>query len=352
MQLFSIGLIVLNDDGTPKLDPATGKPLQTYTNEDIESFARAWTGFQRRAVRGNYEESSIGTSSNKLDPMRILPEWRDPFPKHDLNGGYIGDSYALCKDLPAQAFLKKGAGYRILGGKSSPEMMKDPSYFDDDFNGILRFELDPSSQLYQRLSSMEVFVELENDLPCTANECNVDTLRVVKVGSTYYEYVERPCVQLAFYNDGKQIMGLTNSRLASMCANPELAHAREACCRETHSSQVNAATLEQGVTYLYEGERMKWATAQSRCATAHGKDLCVYENLSLSPNNDWQLKQGYHWTNRECGIMVKINPEGYVAIVHDAMSTYKDTIPWLVAEQETLNCKLFTLLFYLLADRM
>ena len=61
MQLFSIGLVVLNDDGRPVFDDVTGQPLETYTNEDIESFARAWTGFDRTAARGNYEESRTGT---------------------------------------------------------------------------------------------------------------------------------------------------------------------------------------------------------------------------------------------------------------------------------------------------
>ena len=40
MQLFSIGPITLNDDGRPVIDPDSGNPLETYTNEDIESFAR------------------------------------------------------------------------------------------------------------------------------------------------------------------------------------------------------------------------------------------------------------------------------------------------------------------------
>jgi len=33
MQLFTIGLYQLNDDGTPVLDPLTGKPFETYDNE-------------------------------------------------------------------------------------------------------------------------------------------------------------------------------------------------------------------------------------------------------------------------------------------------------------------------------
>ena len=37
------------------------------------------------------------------------------------------------------------------------------------------------------------------------------------------------------------------------------------------------------------------------------------------------------------GINVKVNADGYVAIVHDVVDTYIDTIPWLVAEDDTLN---------------
>ena len=63
--------------------------------------------------------------------MLIEPEWRDPFPKSNLNGGFIGDGIQLCSDLPPQPFLKAGAGYRLLGGKATPELMKDPSIFED-----------------------------------------------------------------------------------------------------------------------------------------------------------------------------------------------------------------------------
>lgn len=293
------------------IDPVTGNPLETYTNEDIESFARAWTGFDRIAARGNYEESRTGTSDNRLDPMRIIPDWRDVFPKADLNHGFIGDGYLLCTDLPAQSFLKKGAGYRLLGGQSSPELMKDPSYFADDSNDILRAELSPSSALYQRLyndGNYEVFVELENDLTCNTGtfECDVDTIRVVKLGSVYYEFVERPCVQMAFFDNGKQIQLRENYQRGQMCANADLAHAREACCREDRVSEVQTARMESNVTHLYEGERMTWATAQDRCVDKLGKDLCLFESISNAPDND-SWRKGYHWTNRDCGINVKVN---------------------------------------------
>lgn len=44
MQLFSIGLVQLNDNGTPKLD-ASGKPLESYTQANITDLARVFTGW-------------------------------------------------------------------------------------------------------------------------------------------------------------------------------------------------------------------------------------------------------------------------------------------------------------------
>jgi len=42
LQLFTIGLIELNMDGTPKL--SGGQPIETYTNDDIRGLARVFTG--------------------------------------------------------------------------------------------------------------------------------------------------------------------------------------------------------------------------------------------------------------------------------------------------------------------
>ena len=44
MQLFTTGLIKLNLDGTPVLDDE-GQTVLAYTNDEIMSFARVWTGF-------------------------------------------------------------------------------------------------------------------------------------------------------------------------------------------------------------------------------------------------------------------------------------------------------------------
>lgn len=305
-QLFTIGLWQLNEDGTLVIDSLTGKPIPTYTNENIESFARVWTGFERRAVRGNYEESRSGTTANRLDPMQIIAAHRDPFPKPNLAGGFLGDRYLRCVDLPSQSFLRKGATYTLRGGSPLSEHRTDPSYYVRD--GVERFVLDTSSALYQLLHNngqYKLTVELQDDLPCTSTECEVDTVRMVKVDDVYFEFKERPCVQMAFYNGGKQIRAKENLDLGSMCANPNLAHASEACCREERYQEVRSATKETGVTYFYEGERTTYNTARERCLNA-GKDLCMFEYTTVVPINDW-WKKGYSWTNKDCEIMVKIN---------------------------------------------
>lgn len=286
MQLFSIGLTSLNEDGTPKYD-GEGNLIETYTNDHIESFARAWTGFDRVDPRGGIEQ---GWSENRLDPMKINADWRDAFPKPNLSGGFIGDGYPLCQDLAEKSFLKSGAKYRLLGGSPFPELMHDPHQHDDPAMNILHFELNPSSLLYQALSSTnEVSIELANDLQCFGAECDVDTARVVKVGNVFWEFVEQACVQLAFYDNAKIIQLRDNDKLGTMCANPDLAHAREACCREDRYQEVRNAHQETGVTNRFDAERMTYATAQERC-TDFGGSLCQFERVRLEPDDHWWRK--------------------------------------------------------------
>ena len=44
LQLMTIGLVELNQDGTPKTD-GTGKPLESYTQADVTNLARVFTGY-------------------------------------------------------------------------------------------------------------------------------------------------------------------------------------------------------------------------------------------------------------------------------------------------------------------
>lgn len=112
MQLETVGLDMLNLDGTLELD-SLGNSIPTYDTNDILTFARAWTGLSIGARRGNYEEWPEG-AANWNDPMELVNVGRHNwFPKKDLVDHWIGDRYPLCIDnMPAQAFFKKGAQYK------------------------------------------------------------------------------------------------------------------------------------------------------------------------------------------------------------------------------------------------
>ena len=88
MQLFTIGLWELNEDGTRELD-SSGDAIPTYDNDDIFEFAKVFTGMRRALSRGpdtNIEE----LSNNHIDPMRVRIDWHDFDPKTLLDGSTLG----------------------------------------------------------------------------------------------------------------------------------------------------------------------------------------------------------------------------------------------------------------------
>ena len=201
MQLFTIGLWRLNADGSRMLD-SEGKPIPTYSNEDIMNFARVFTGFDEQGARANIEH--VEGKVNVIDPMRLRAEWRDVYPKPDLLGGYLGDGYPLCKDQPAQGFLRQGAKYRFVGHAHEGEIL----------------ELSAGSALYNALCggtdacSHQLLIELTETLSCTGAECQAQTVSIVKVGDGYYEHLYEACVGL-FFSEGEEVLLYPDSTIAS-----------------------------------------------------------------------------------------------------------------------------------------
>lgn len=83
MQLFSIGLVELNTDGTPRLDTA-GQPIPTYDQAIIEGLAHVFTGWTY-AGAPNFQ-SARPTNANQILPMQLYPAFHDDGPKTLLNG--------------------------------------------------------------------------------------------------------------------------------------------------------------------------------------------------------------------------------------------------------------------------
>ncbi|KAH8056390.1 hypothetical protein JL721_9990 [Aureococcus anophagefferens] len=104
MQLFTIGLRELRDD---QRDDGAPTGYETYDNDDIATHARAWTGFDVAPLRSNVEAKR---AANYVDDLRVHADRRDPFPKRDLYGGYIGDRRPRCADLDplGGVFVRQG----------------------------------------------------------------------------------------------------------------------------------------------------------------------------------------------------------------------------------------------------
>jgi uncharacterized protein (DUF1800 family) len=93
MQLFSIGLVELNLDGTVRTD-TNGQPIPTYDQQVIEGFAHVFTGWHY-AGAPSFPTASRN-DNNQTVPMQLYPAYHDTGSKTLLNGftipaGQTGD---------------------------------------------------------------------------------------------------------------------------------------------------------------------------------------------------------------------------------------------------------------------
>ncbi len=83
MQLFSIGLVELNLDGTERLD-GNSQPIPTYDQAVIEAFAHVFTGWTWLGSP-SFGSGRVPTASQYF-PMELWPDFHDTGPKTLLNG--------------------------------------------------------------------------------------------------------------------------------------------------------------------------------------------------------------------------------------------------------------------------
>jgi len=96
MQLFTIGLYELNEDGTRKLD-SDGLWIDSYDNNDIKELAKVFTGLSgsKWADVSNQRPVEFGRNFGRyslLDPMKIYQEWHERGPKMIVGQKEIQDS--------------------------------------------------------------------------------------------------------------------------------------------------------------------------------------------------------------------------------------------------------------------
>ncbi len=96
LQLFSIGLVELNPDGTPQLDP-TGAPIPTFDGTTIEAFASVFTGWTYPPLPG---ANSQWTNPINFDgTMAAFPDHHQPGTKALLNGYTVPANQTPAQDL-------------------------------------------------------------------------------------------------------------------------------------------------------------------------------------------------------------------------------------------------------------
>ena len=101
MQLFSIGLFELNQDGTRKIDPQTGLFIPTYDNDDITGLAKVFTGLSGSAYANENNTNPVVfglpyQAYNPTVPMQMYPLWHEPGEKKivgdfTIPAGFSGD---------------------------------------------------------------------------------------------------------------------------------------------------------------------------------------------------------------------------------------------------------------------
>jgi uncharacterized protein (DUF1800 family) len=85
MQLFTIGIDALNQDGSLQLD-SSGNPIPNYTETQVQAFARAYTGWTYATASGGVPTSFPNNTANYFAPMVAVESAHDMTAKILLNG--------------------------------------------------------------------------------------------------------------------------------------------------------------------------------------------------------------------------------------------------------------------------
>ncbi len=100
LQLFSLGPNLLNVDGTPQLD-GSGNTIPTYTQEQVQAFARAFTGWTYVQGPGQ-APTAFPSYSGRMDlPMGAVENQHDHSQKALLNGAVLPAGQSAQQDLDA-----------------------------------------------------------------------------------------------------------------------------------------------------------------------------------------------------------------------------------------------------------
>src|SRR5688572_6053605 len=189
MQLFTIGLVELNLDGTPKLD-SSGQPIPTYTQPIIEGFAHAYTGWTyANAPNGNFLQARPGLASQVV-PMQLYPAFHDTGPKLVLGGVTIPAGQGGAQDLDAALdnifahpnvgpFIARRLIQRLVTSNPSPDYVRRVAQrFNDNGRGV-------RGDLAAVVAAMLLDAEARTASTATTGKLKEPLLRVTQLWRAY-----------------------------------------------------------------------------------------------------------------------------------------------------------------------
>ncbi len=97
MQLFTIGLYLMNQDGSLQTD-GSGNPILAYTQAQVQAFARAYTGWTF-SLPGGLPPTKFAGTNNYNDPMAPFDAQHDTTAKTLLNGTTLPAGQTTVQDL-------------------------------------------------------------------------------------------------------------------------------------------------------------------------------------------------------------------------------------------------------------
>jgi uncharacterized protein (DUF1800 family) len=145
LQLFSIGLVELNPDGTQQLD-AGGAPIPTFDGTTIEGFASVFTGWTYPPLPGG--SSHWANPVNFDGTMVSFPDHHQPGTKALLNGYTLPANQTAAQDLAAaldNIFNHPNVGpfiskqliqHLVTSNPSPPYVARVAAVFDNNGQGV------------------------------------------------------------------------------------------------------------------------------------------------------------------------------------------------------------------------
>ena len=145
MQLFSIGLVELNQDGSVRLN-AQNEPIPTYDQAIIEGFAHVFTGWTYAGT--TQFQGAFPTELRQVTPMELWSQFHDTDPKQLLGGAALPAGQTGAQDLAAaldNIFNHDNVGpfvairliHRLVTSNPSPAYVsRVAAVFDNNGDGV------------------------------------------------------------------------------------------------------------------------------------------------------------------------------------------------------------------------